>query len=830
LPLPADNEGGKRDRSAGGGFSLQQVPKPVSLGGIVYVDANEDLRIQAGEQRLGGVQLDLYRMENGSYVATGHSTTTDSQGRYHFGTDLGLMPGSYQVRESQPSGYYSVGAAAGKLNSGGSVGQTVSNNPDVLTQIDLLLGDQHASELNFAENLPSSISGHTCVVLSGFDCFSSTAEKAPLAGVLIELRNASGQVIATQTTGADGRYQFDNLRSGTYSLTEVTPTQLLEGDARVGSAGGNKVNGSQITQIIIGGGTAATDYDFCELTPSDVSGYTYYDQNNNGMRESGERPLSGVLVTLWDDAGNKLAETRTNSQGYYQFNRLRPGTYRVTEQTPAGYIPGQAAVGTVRGSTVGSKDASGDVISGIVLPAGSSGIRYDFGEILPGSIAGSVIADTNGNCIVDAVGDRPLPGVIIELLNSNGTVLQTTTTDADGNYVFNNILPGQYSVREVQPAGYFQGDQHAGSGGGNDSLADTISAISVMPGAALIDYDFCEIPPGSIAGAVFVDMDQDCNFDSNEAPIAGVTITLVDESGNVVGTTRTDANGRYQFTGLRPGQYTVREAQPAGYLQGGQKAGSGGGDDSLPDVISAVVLSAGAQLVEYNFCEIPPASLQGTVYVDLDEDCVYDANEQPIAGVTMTLLDNQGNVVATTLTDAQGVYRFTNLRPGQYTVREAQPAGFFQGGQKAGSAGGDDSLQDVISAIPVSAGGQLVNYDFCEVPPASLAGTVFVDLDEDGMFDANEQPIAGVTITLFDNQGQRVATATTDANGNYSFTGLAPGRYTVKESQPAGYFQGGQKAGSAGGNANVQDVISEIVIPGGSQLVDYDFYELIPGS
>src|SRR5690606_20283871 len=104
------------------------------------------------------------------------------------------------------------------------------------------------------ENLPASISGHVCVVLSGFDCFSSTSEKAPLSGVLIELRDASGRTIATQRTGADGKYEFTNLRAGTYWLVETTPANLLEGDAKVGSAGGNKINGSEIRGIVIGGG------------------------------------------------------------------------------------------------------------------------------------------------------------------------------------------------------------------------------------------------------------------------------------------------------------------------------------------------------------------------------------------------------------------------------------------------------------------------------------------------------------------------------------------------------------------------------------------------
>lgn len=831
LDLPADDEGGFRDRTAGGGFALQQVPKPISLAGTVYVDANEDLTLQAGEQRLSGVKLDLYRLENGNYVATGNSTTTDSQGRYVFGTNLGLMPGTYQVRESQPAGYYSVGASAGKLNNGTSVGHIVAGNPDVLTQVDVLLGDQHATELNFAENLPASISGHTCVVVSGFDCFSSSSEKAPLAGVLIELRNASGQVIATQTTGADGKYLFANLRAGVYSLTETTPAALLEGDSKVGSSGGVKVNGSQISQITIGGGVTATDYDFCELTPSDLSGHTFYDQNNNGRRDSGELPLSSVLVTLWDDAGSKVAEMRTNSQGYYQFNRLRPGTYRVTEQTPSEYLPGQAAVGTVSGKTVGSGDASGDVLSAIVLPAGSHGIDYDFGEILPGSIAGRVISDTNGNCIIDATGDRPLAGVTIELLSATGAVLQTTLTDAQGNYKFDNLLPAEYAIREVQPVGYFQGDHHAGSGGGDASVADLVRAIYVTPGAALIDYNFCEIPPGSIAGQVYVDADQDCEYDSGEAPIAGVTITLLDDSGRVVRTTHTDATGRYQFIDLTPGKYTVRESQPAGYLQGGQTAGSGGGDTSVPDVISAIQLGAGTALVDYDFCELLPGSIAGVVFADLDFDCVLDANESTLSGVKVELLDTAGLVIASTLTDASGKYSFTNLRPGQYAVRETQPLGYFQGGQVAPKTGGDASLDDLISQINVGSGQAVTDANFCEVPPAKISGYVFQDGSviasatgelpddirsiRDGLHTSDDTPIGNVILQLRALTGQAIDASRalpgvysgqtievrTDANGYFEFTGLRAGTYHVYEKQPDGYIDSLDTPGTTTGFA-----------------------------
>lgn len=827
IPLPRDNDGGLRARTAGAGIELQQIPKPVSLAGTVYVDANEDLRLQANEQRLSGVRIDLFRLENGNYVATGHSTTTDATGNYRFGSNLGLQPGTYQVRQTQPAGYYSVGATPG-LMSGIVVGATVPGNPDILTQVDLLLGDQHATELNFAENLPASISGSVCYVITGFDCFSDSSEKAPLPNVLIELRDASGTVIATTRTLPDGTYRFDNLRAGVYSLTEITPAHLLEGSARVGSAGGTLVNGSQITQIIIGGGMAAVNYDFCELSPSELSGFSYYDQNSSGRRDAGELPIANVLIQLWDANGNQVAETRTDAQGAYKFTNLRPGSYRVTQTQPANYLPGQAAAGTIAGQTVGTTDASGNVIQAILLPAGSRGLNYDFGELLPGSISGQVISDTNGNCILDAAGDMPLPGVTIELLSANGSVISTTLTDINGRYTFDNLVPGIYAVRQVQPAGYFQGSQRAGSGGGDASTTDLIRTINVTSGSELIDYNFCEIPPASIAGTVFVDSNMDCVFDPGELPIAGVVMTLLDANGIIVGTTTTDSAGNYRFEGLRPGQYSVRQTQPAGFLQGGQRAGSAGGDDSMQDIIRAIPIGAGANLVEYNFCEINPGSISGTVFVDDDEDCVFDPGELPIAGVTITLLDESGAVVATTLTDANGNYTFNGLAPGRYTVRQTQPDGYFQGGQSVGSGGGDNSIQDQISSIVLLPGADLLNYDFCELLPGSISGLVFADLNFDCVRDPNEEALGGVRLDLLDVNGNIVGTTFTDAEGRYTFGNLRPDNYSVRQHQPVGYFQGGQRAPATGGDASVADLITSIIVSSNHHITEANFCEVPP--
>ncbi|MCA9228216.1 MAG: carboxypeptidase regulatory-like domain-containing protein, partial [Planctomycetales bacterium] len=503
---------------------------------------------------------------------------------------------------------------------------------------------------------------------------------------------------------------------------------------------------------------------------------------------------------------------------------MRPGKYAVRELQPTGYFQGGQRAGSG-----GGDDSQVDLITSINVGSDQHLVDYDFCELPPSILSGYVHADPDQDCVFDA-GETPLQGVKVELLDSAGKVIATTTTDTTGYYKFEGLAPGSYTVRETQPDGYFHGGQVAGSKGGDDSQADRISSIVIGAGETLVNYNFCELPPSSLSGYVHTDVDRDCVFDANESPISGVKIELLDVNGNVVATTTTDAKGFYQFTNLTPGQYAVRETQPDGYFDGGQVAGSKGGDASGSNRITTIPVGAGETLVEYNFCELPPSSLSGFIYSDVDQDCEFDPGESPLGGVTVELLDSTGKVIATTTTDDDGFYTFTNLAPGKYTVRETQPDGYFDGGQVAGSHGGDASVTNHISAIDIGPGQTLVDYDFCELPPSSLSGFVHTDLDQDCVYDANESPIEGVKIELLDSNGDVIATTTTDANGFYKFDGLAPGTYAVRETQPVGLFHGGQRAGSKGGDDSLADLITAINVGAGETLIDYNFCEFPPSS
>ncbi len=578
------------------------------------------------------------------------------------------------------------------------------------------------------------------------------------------------------------------------------------------------------------------------VNPAAISGYVYADANNNGRRDAAERGLAGItlhVIPVSTLVEQSTVTVVTDAQGFYAVSQLSPGTYRIVElQQPAGYLDGLDAAGTVGGVVTGRAVNPGDQIEDIFLGGGAQGIEYNFGELLPASIAGYVhLSDADGNCCTGTV-CQPIADVMIKLLDRSGSVIAQTTTDTSGRYSFQDLLPGQYAVVEVTPAGLIDGAALAGTVNGvlRGRVLDpnTIVDIQLNPGDQGTEFDFCEHPPSVLSGHVFHDRNNNGRRDTGEEAIAGTTVSLYDQSGAVRGVAQTDATGRYEFTFLAAGIYRLVETQPAGWLDGqdavGRVDGVPTGTLASNDTINAIRLRWGSTGVEYDFGELLPASLAGLVHTDDNGNCLLDAGERPIAGVRIELLDAGGRTVGTTTTDAAGRYRFSDVTPGTYTVREPQPVGYFQGGQRAGSHGGDASVADLISQIPVGSGDTLTDYDFCEIVPASLAGLVFADLNENARWDTGETLLAGVTVELLDAAGQVVATTRTSAAGTYEFTLLRPGVYGVHERQPAGYFHGGQTAGSHGGVDDVADLITAVAIPPGTALTQYNFYELPPAS
>jgi len=820
-------DGGERAGSAGGDVTDDQISGILlgssqdavnydfcehvgaTLSGFVYHDRSDDGVFDPSEDPIPTVRLKL--LKDG--VDTNRRAVTNGSGFYQF---TNLAPGKYSVMEIQPDDFYD-----GK-DTPGTLGGDASTN-DMIAEIMLDFGD-NSQRNNFGELLGGSIAGRVHA-MNGPDCDFDNPDIL-LAGVTISLLDSDGNFIRSTTTDAQGRYKFDDLEPGEYQVREdAVPGNYFDGGERAGSAGG-AVSDDLITGIEIGSEQDAINYDFCEHVGAMLSGYVYHDRNDDGVRDPSEEPIVGVAIKLLDAAGTVIDTVDTNDDGFYKFNNLDAGKYTVMESQPDAYFDGKDTPGTLGGDA-----STNDMITMIMLDYGDHAEENNFGELLGASIAGRVHAMNGPDCDFDNP-DVLLEGVKIELLNASGEVVATTFTNNAGQYRFVGLRPGEYQVRETQPEDYYDGGERAGDAGGLVA-DDLVSGILLGSEQDAVNYDFCEHIGATLSGFVYHDRNDDGVKDPGEEPIEGVVLKLLDGDGEDTGRrAMTDSVGYYQFSNLDAGKYTVMENQPSGYYDGKDTPGTTGGNALVNDMIAMIMLDYGDHSQENNFGELLGGSIAGRVHVSTDPNCEPDDDEPPIPDVTVELLNVAGEVIDSTVTNANGEYRFDNLRPGIYSVREVQPADFFNGDNHIGTGGGSYLNRDLVADITVGSDQHFVNYDFCEMPPAQLSGYVFIDgapivsLDDltfediiqirDGQRTADDTPLSGILVELRNGiSGDPIfgeealpgvyadgpIIAFTDANGFYEFTGLPGGVYAVVEHHPDDLIDSLDTPGTLGGFA-----------------------------
>jgi uncharacterized surface anchored protein len=879
---------------------------------------------------LTGVTVTLTGTDDSGNPVT-KTAQTGPDGTYAF---TGLRPGTYSVTETQPSGY--VDPVGGGVSPGsiGGVAATNAINTIVLT------GGNTSADNNFAELPAGSINGS---VYTDANNDGSNAGDLPIGGAVVNLSGTNDlgiTVVAQATTAPDGTYSFPNLRPGSYSVTEVQPVGTLDGKDTAGSLNGT-VTPDKISAIPLASGENGTGYNFGELKPATISGTAYADLDQSGALSGADLKLGGVTVKLTgtDDLGNPVDLTAvTAADGTYSFTGVRPGTYVLTETQPANYVDGPATPGSLGGTPTPNK------ISAIIVASGDNSTGNNFGEkptadvaiaksvtvagpyglgqtityrvtvsnsgpnaatdvvvhdawpagitflsavtasgtydgtahdwtiptlasgatafvditarldsVTPGmntanivsttsadptlgdhqataDIASSKPATISGRVYVDknndgsATGEAGIAGTAVSISGTDdlgNLITSTVFTDANGDYTFPGLRPGNYSVTEAQPAAYFDGKDTAGStAGSNATTNDKVSAIALTPGLGSTANNFGELAPATVSGSV--------TNAAGGAPIAGVAVVLTgtdDLGAPVTMTTNTLADGTYSFGNLRPGTYTVTETQPTGWYNpanGGVTPGSTGGTASA-DKISTVTVASGDTSTANNFTEIAPSSVGGSV---------KDTSGAPIAGVTVTITgtNDLGQPVSfTTSTKDDGTYKFSDLRPGTYAITETQPLNWFDpkdGGVAPGTTGGTAG-PNKINAITLASNQNSTSNDFVELKPSIVSGVV--------TNQTTGAPIAGVTITLVgvDDQGAPVSTTTqTKADGTYNFPDLRPGTYTLTETQPADLFDpaiNGVTPGTAGGTVG-PNTIKDLTVEPGKDATANNFAEIAPSS
>jgi len=372
---------------------------------------------------------------------------------------------------------------------------------------------------------------------------------------------------------------------------------------------GGSDNGSDVH---FGKGNALADLEkLCDEAPVQIGNRVWYDANRDGIQDPAEPGIAGVTVTLRTTGGTIVATTTTDANGEYYFGKhdglKRNTVYTVSfDASGATGLPGGVTASQLSWSPQNAGpdrcldsnvNASGVAIVA-VGDAGDVNHCVDAGLMPPSdSIGDRVWYDANRNGIQDP-GEPGIGGVSVNLENSGGTMIDTTVTDAQGMYLFPNLSDGSYRVcftKASLPATYSDGaftTQNAAGGNGTDSQADPTTGctgyVALGPDRRQdLDLDAGIVtPPNTVGDRVWFDTNRNGIQDPGEPGVGGVTETLVNPAGTVVGTMTTNAQGMYLFSNMPDGTYHVCFAPatfPAGDKLTIAYAHGGNGTDSAAD-------------------------------------------------------------------------------------------------------------------------------------------------------------------------------------------------------------------------------------------------------
>lgn len=675
------------------------------LTGTVYLDGNGSAGYDGGEG-LSGITIVI--TTSVGYVFT---TTTDANG-------------SYAV--TVPAGDTIADVTDSELPTG-----VVQIEGDDATTVTVPAGGSAGSVDGYEQQ--GQVTGHVYRDTNGDG--NQDPGEPDLPNVLVVITDTFG-VAQTVTTDANGNYTATVPIGGTTAdvIADVIEATLPPGSVQTEGTDPTTVTATPGNSVSIG----IDGYQPQGL----VDGTVYMDENGDGVYVDGvDTPLDSVTVVITDSNGVVYTVT-TNANGY--FSQTVPSGDTIVDIDNDDLDPNVVLTG-------GSSDPTT-----VTVPGGGT-VTDDTGYVLLASIGDTIWLDLNGDGTQDA-NEPGLADIQIELtLPGGGT--RTTTTGPNGNYTFDDLVPGIYTVSVVVatlPTGVLQTYDP-------DATADHQHTVTIASDSQYTEADFGYQGNASLGDLVWLDSDGDGVRDLGaEVGIPGVVLTLTMASGWEI-TTTTSAGGLYAFGGLISGTYTVTvdtNTLPVGSVL------------TTANQPFTYALSDGEDYELADFGYQRQAEVTGHIFEDTNGNTVQDSGEPNLPNVTVVITDSLGLTQSVT-TDANGDYTATvpvdSVTAPTDTVtvdvdETTLPTGVVQ------TAGTDPESVEVTAGTTADAGDD--GYQI----QGLVEGTVYEDTNLNGAYDGGDLPLSGVDVVITDSNGD---TYTVTTNGAGYFSQVVPAGSTA---------------------------------------------------
>ena len=352
--------------------------------------------------------------------------------------------------------------------------------------------------------------------------------------------SGTNSAIMTTTTDINGTYLFSNLVPGDYFVEFDLSTLPISYTVTQEDIASDSTDAEDSDADPNTGRTHVTT-----LTPSahdptldmgiyarvSVGDRVWIDDDYDGEQDTGELGVPNINVTLYSEFAPTvpISTTSTDANCNYLFANLDPGSYFVQfdpndPDMPAGYQVTKQDVANVADDDDSDSDpTTGRTVATGFLFANQSDMTLDMGIWTTVSVGDRVWYDNNGDGIQDALADEPgVPNVGVQLyrLDESGNPVDTglaTTTDINGDYLFDGLIPGEYLVEfdaSTLPVSYFVTSPHSGDDDALDSDVDpttmrTPATPFLLGGEHDPTLDLGIVAPVKVGDFVWYDTDRD---------------------------------------------------------------------------------------------------------------------------------------------------------------------------------------------------------------------------------------------------------------------------------------------------------------------------------
>ncbi len=438
-----------------------------SLGDRVWLDKDANGCQDSGEKGIEGVKVNLYydRDMNGVpdpgavILAT---EKTDSLGYYKF---EGLEADKYVVQFVKPTTpkYYSSPKNSNDSSTGGCGDKKDSDG-------DPIMGYSHGVSLGDDEHNPTIDQGYYEKASVGdkvwldddLDGIQDDGETGVSKVTVTLYKDTDGdgvpeKAIETMVTDENGNYLFDELDPGTYHICFDLSGSSYSVFTTAHSSGSSSKNDSNADEdsgctevFVLNSGDEDFTQDAGVIETCSLGDYVWFDDNADGIQNIVERGIQGVIVTLYNEAGEVKKDT-TDLQGKYLFSKLRPGKYKVHFSNP----DSSSYVASPRYAYNKGDDSNADIdgfSEEVTLVGGQHDPTIDAGFYKGACLEGEYWLEEIDNKVHDLQdnSDKEVEGVKIRLYSDEDEsepgddVLFDTTTVRGGAFYFSNVPAGNY--------------------------------------------------------------------------------------------------------------------------------------------------------------------------------------------------------------------------------------------------------------------------------------------------------------------------------------------------------------------------------------------------